>query len=313
MPATRSKPSEEPRPPRAAADGPHGGSMVPRRRLVERLIEGNQTRLVLIDAPAGFGKSTVLAEWERADPRPFAWLTLSERHNDPVLLTESIAGAVAEVTPVGEDVYRALNGSKEGTLKVAVPRLLESVHRSDSPMVLALDDLHELNDTDSLSSSARSARASRGGQLALASRNEPTMRLGRFRANRDLTELDPGDLAMTKRETAAMLRACGLRLDPKSIDVLRERTEGGRRRCISQPFRWTKPLIPTPMPAVSPAMTGSSSTTCATSSSPTSIRTSRLSDPHVDPRRAFRGPLRRGPRRRGSASTLRDLARSTHS
>ena len=160
-------------------------------------------------------------------------------------------------------------------MKVAVPRLLESVHRSDS-MVLALDDLHELNDTDSLSVvSTIGSGLPAGSQLALASRNEPTMRLGRFRANRDLTELDPGDLAMTKRETAAMLRACGLRLDPKSIDVLRERTEGGRRRCISQPFRWTKPLIPTPMPGVSPAMTGSSSTTCATSSSPTSIRRKR--------------------------------------
>ena len=190
-------------------------------------MQSGEATIVLIDAPAGFGKSTVLAEWERADRRPFAWLTLGERHNDPVLLTESIAGAVANVVPVGEDVYRALNGSKEGTLKVAVPRLLESIYRSDSPMVLALDDLHELNDSDSLSIVSTIGRGlPPGSQLALASRNEPTMRLGRFRANRDLIELDPGDLAMTKRETDAMLRACGLRLDPKSVDVLRDRTEG---------------------------------------------------------------------------------------
>ena len=190
-------------------------------------MQSGESSIVLIDAPAGFGKSTVLAEWERADPRPFAWLTLGERHNDPVLLTESIAGAVAKVTPVGDDVYRALNGSKEGTLNVAVPRLLESLHRSDSPMVLALDDLHELSNPDSLSIVSTIGHGlPPGSQLALASRNEPTIRLGRFRANRDLIELDSGDLAMTKRETDAMLRACGLHLDPKSVHVLRKRTEG---------------------------------------------------------------------------------------
>ena len=190
-------------------------------------MQSGESSIVLIDAPAGFGKSTVLAEWDRADPRPFAWLTVAARHNDPVVLTEAIAGAVAAVTPVGDDVYRALNGSREGTLKVAVPRLLESLHRSDVSMVLALDDLHELNDPDSLSIvSAIGPGLPQGSQLALASRNEPTMRLARFRANRNLIELDSGDLAMTRRETAAMLSACGLHLDPASIDVLRERTEG---------------------------------------------------------------------------------------
>ena len=182
---------------------------------------------MLIVAPAGFGKSTVLAEWEGADPRPFARLTLGERHNDPVLLTESIADAAAELAPVSEDVYLALNGSKEGTLKVAVPRLLESLPGSGSPMVLALDDLHVLSDPDSLSViSAIADGLPPGSQLALASRTQPSMRLGRRRANRDLIELEASDLAMTRGEADSMLRGCGLRLEPESVDVLLKRTEG---------------------------------------------------------------------------------------
>ena len=212
---------------RGSARRARGRSIIPRERLVSGLTQSDESAIILICAPAGFGKSTVLAEWEPADPRPFAWLTLAERHDDPVLLTESIAGALAELAPIGEDVYLALNGSKEGVLNVAVPRLLESLHRGDAPMVLALDDVHEVSDPDSLSVISTIARGlPEGSQLALASRTEPAIRLGRFRANRDLIELDAGDLAMTRRETDAMLRACGLRLDPKSVDVLRERTEG---------------------------------------------------------------------------------------
>ena len=128
---------------RGSARRARGRSIIPRERLVSELMQSGESSIVLISAPAGFGKSTVLAEWERADPRPFAWLTLAERHDDPVLLTESIAGALAELAPVGEDVYLALNGSKEGALNVAVPRLLESLHRGDAPIVLALDDVHE--------------------------------------------------------------------------------------------------------------------------------------------------------------------------
>ena len=148
---------------RGSARRARGRSIIPRERLVSRLTQSGESAIVLISAPAGFGKSTVLAEWEPADPRPFAWLTLAERHNDPVLLTESIAGALAKLAPVGEDVYLALNGAKEGALNVAVPRLLESLHRGDAPMVLALDDVHEVSDPDSLSIISTIAHGLPGG------------------------------------------------------------------------------------------------------------------------------------------------------
>ena len=200
---------------------------MPRGRLVERLIAGNGTPVVLIDAPAGFGKSTVLEEWADADPRPFARLTLGERHDDPVLLTASIAGAVAELSPIDEQVYAALYGAQQGTMKVAIPRLLESMHDSDDAIVLALDDVHTLSSPESLEVVASLAAGLPGGsQLALASRTEPSIGVSRLRANRELTELTARDLAMTDGEADLLLRSCGLELRPESVELLVEHTEG---------------------------------------------------------------------------------------
>jgi LuxR family maltose regulon positive regulatory protein len=201
--------------------------LVRRDRLVVRLTQSRDTPVVLIDAPAGFGKSTVLGEWDAADARPFAWLRIRDTHDDPVLLTESIADAVATRFPVDEQVYSALHGSRQGTIKVAIPRLIESLRELTSPVVIALDDVHELRDADSLEIVSMIGNGlPEGSQLALASRSQPSIRLSRLRANRELTELDATDLAMTDHEANELLRACGLRLDAKSVKLLVEHTEG---------------------------------------------------------------------------------------
>jgi LuxR family transcriptional regulator, maltose regulon positive regulatory protein len=201
--------------------------LVRRDRLVVRLTQSRDTPVVLIDAPAGFGKSTVLGEWDAADARPFAWLRIRDTHDDPVLLTESIADAVATRIPVDEQVYSAFHGSRQGTIKVAIPRLIESLRELTGPVVIALDDVHELRDPDSLEIVSMIGNGlPEGSQLALTSRSQPSIRLSRLRANRELTELDATDLAMTDHEANELLRACGLRLDAKSVKLLVEHTEG---------------------------------------------------------------------------------------
>ena len=215
------------RPGRGSEPGAEGASIVTRRRLVTRLVAGGEPAVVSIVAPAGFGKSTVLSQWDDADPRPFARLLLAERHNDPVVLTAAIADAVAALVPVGDDVYSALNGSSEGAQQAAVPRLLAALAAGSSALVLALDDLHVITAPDSAAVIGTIAdELPPETQLAIASRTEPPLRLGRLRANRELIELGAGDLAMTRTEAEEMLRACGLRLEANSVDVLMKRTEG---------------------------------------------------------------------------------------
>ena len=206
---------------------PDRPALVRRTRLVERLVGSRDTPVVLIGAPAGFGKSTVLGEWSEADPRPFATLILERRHDDPVLLAASIAGAVAEHAHVDEGVYSALRGSRAGTVGVAVPRLLESMRSADASVVLALDDVHALSDPESLRIvTALADGLPEGSQLALASRTNPSIRVSRLRANRALTELTARDLAMTATEADDLLRASGLELREESVELLVERTEG---------------------------------------------------------------------------------------
>src|SRR5687767_10884230 len=121
----------EPTPSRSGAA--QRGPFVDRPRLLSRLT-GAETPVVVIEAPAGFGKSTLLGQWRAAAGHPFAALELAAHHNDPVLLVAAIAGAAGEVQPVSDDVYAALHGSRPAVLGVAVPRLQESLARAPGPV-----------------------------------------------------------------------------------------------------------------------------------------------------------------------------------
>ena len=71
--------------------------LISRKRLVSKLLSGGDAPIALLSAPAGYGKTTVLSEWEATDPRPFGWITLDHRHNDPAFLIASIAHALGEI------------------------------------------------------------------------------------------------------------------------------------------------------------------------------------------------------------------------
>ena len=100
-------------------------AVVQRERLVSRLLTSRETPLVLIDAPAGFGKSTMLSEWERADERRFASLTLGETHDDPVLLTAAIARALAELESVDDETLFAEAHRRAQQMRVEESKKLE--------------------------------------------------------------------------------------------------------------------------------------------------------------------------------------------
>jgi LuxR family maltose regulon positive regulatory protein len=207
------------------SDAARRGPLVDRERLLARLA-GAGTPVVVIEAPVGFGKSTLLAQWRATAEDRFAAVALGAHHNDPVLLIAAIAGAAAEVTEVPDDVFAALHGSDPAVLG-AVPRLQKALARAPGPVILALDDVHALTDPMALAVIAALARDVPGGtRLVLATRRRPEAGLGRLRANRRLTELSARDLAMTRLEASAMLEACGLSLRPDSVELLVEHTDG---------------------------------------------------------------------------------------
>jgi LuxR family maltose regulon positive regulatory protein len=194
---------------------------------VSRLLGAADASAAVMIAPAGYGKTTVLSKWDAADERPFSWIPLDDRYNDPAFLVGSIASALDEIEPIDRGVFEALATPRPSIRKVVVPRLVESLRGRERPFVLVLDDLQSLDDPVSLLSiTALAEHMPTGSQLALATRSEPPIGLGRLRTHRRLVELHAHDLVMTRSEASQLLHAVGLELSPGAVKRLIERTEG---------------------------------------------------------------------------------------
>jgi LuxR family maltose regulon positive regulatory protein len=200
--------------------------LVPRARLMQPLLGSADLPLALVVAPAGYGKTTLLTQWSVQDRRSFAWLTLDERDNDLRELLASIAAVLDSLEPIDDELCAELAAPRSRTagLLAALLRTVESRSRS---FVLVLDDLHVLEAEKSIGAlSAIVDHLQRGSQLAVASRDEPRMAVGRLRANRSVLELRFADLVMTPSEGAALLTSAGLELRREELEGIVRRTEG---------------------------------------------------------------------------------------
>src|SRR5580692_9597516 len=204
---------------------------VSRPSLVAELRDAAGVRLVLVSAPAGAGKTTVLASW-RADPaeqRPFGWLSLDDRDNDPVSFWSYVLAALRTVAPeLGPDVDGALRTAGGDLTELALPLLVNALTALPGPVVLVLDDYHVITNADVHQSMEYLLdHLPRTVQVAVAGRSDPPLALARLRANADLLELRIGDLRLSAGEATALLNgALHLGLTPAEVRVLRERTEG---------------------------------------------------------------------------------------
>ena len=211
----------------ANGQGPQlGPDLVPRPRLVNRLLRSQSARLVLLTAPAGYSKTTCLAQWAATDNRPFAWLTAEPRHNDPALLVASIMEATEQLEPLHPEVRAALATPDPSIPTIVLPDLGRPLEGC-KPFVLVIDDAHAITSPGALEVlQAVLDHLPVEAQLALATRTEPALPLGRMRAHRQLAELTRGELSMTGAEAGELLAKVGVRLNSAQLDLLFERTEG---------------------------------------------------------------------------------------
>jgi LuxR family maltose regulon positive regulatory protein len=199
---------------------------VVRERLIRELSQACDIPVALIVAPAGYGKTTLLSQWARRDSRPFALVALRTADDDPGHLLESIARALSDIVLVEDEVFVALSRPGRSDIATVLSALAPSL-AGCGPFVLALDDVGVLAAPDALAALAAVAdHLPDGSQLALAARSDPELPIGRWRAQRRLLELRSRDLAMTRREAAALLGANGLDLPADDVVELVRRTEG---------------------------------------------------------------------------------------
>ena len=178
-------------------------------------------------APAGYGKTTLLARWAEADPRPFAWVALDGRDDDAVVFLRYIAAAIHGVEPVPPEVFDALSGPAGSTWSKRVPRVGSALASLERPLVLVLDDLHAVANPSCLDVLAELVQyVPAGSQIAIASREEPSLPLARWRAQGGVYEIGVADLRLDELEAELLLGAAGVELEASEVSELTERTEG---------------------------------------------------------------------------------------
>jgi LuxR family maltose regulon positive regulatory protein len=200
---------------------------VSREALIDAMERATSVPVVFLSAGPGWGKTTLLAEWAARSSRSFAWVNVDEKDNDPIVLLTYVATAVDRVAPIDAGVFEALTSpgtSVEGTI---VPRLGAALAAADEPFVLALDDLHLLDNPVCLDAVATLARHVRdGSQLALAARGAPALPLGALRARGLELDVGPEDLRMDAEQAGQLLRAARVDLPDEQVAELTEHTEG---------------------------------------------------------------------------------------
>jgi LuxR family maltose regulon positive regulatory protein len=206
--------------------------LVPRARLVARLERGAASKLTLVSAPPGFGKTTLLAEWlaaARADERSVAWLSLDPSDNHPITFWTYVITALQRVQPeLGTRAIALLQSPHPPPIETLLATVLNEFATVPHDLMLVLDDYHvieaaPIHDGMAFLLDHLPPRL----HLIIVSRADPVLPLARLRARGELVEVRAADLRFTEDEAAAFLTAAmGLALTASQVAALEDRTEG---------------------------------------------------------------------------------------
>ena len=196
-----------------------------RAALVDKLLASQRQRAIAVVAPAGYGKSTLLAQWaEHRHPRA-AWVSLDDRDNDPSVLLAYLAVAVDRVQRIEPTVLRSSASLGAGVADVA--RLASSIGATGAPIVLVIDHVEALTSAECKDMIAELIlRLPSGSQVAMGSRHEVPVPVPRLRAEGNIIEIGAADLAMHTSEAGPLLSEAGVELGAEAVQDLVDRTEG---------------------------------------------------------------------------------------
>ena len=201
--------------------------LVERAAFIDRLSRARNRRFVSVVAPPGYGKTTALAQWAERDGREFAWVSLDHRDNDPVVLLSYVAEALNADGGVDPAVFKALRGAGNSLWASGIPRLGAVLASRSKPLVLVLDDVHELENHDCLDALlALILHVPQGSQLVLSGRVEARLGLATLRAEGELLELGSAELALNDAEAHALLVAAGADVTQDDARAVNARAEG---------------------------------------------------------------------------------------
>lgn len=204
---------------------------VVRPRLSAKLISAldRPGQLILISAPAGFGKTTLLAELAADKKKSIAWVSLGDGENDPNQFWSYVIAACQSVHPKAGEAALALLQTPQSLADETIPTLLvNDLVNLENDLILVLDDYHVIqNQSIHLAFSFLIDHLPDNLHLILATRVDPPLPLARLRAHDRLTEIRVSDLRFSRDEAAAFLhQTMGLVLSEQDVDAIESRTEG---------------------------------------------------------------------------------------
>ncbi len=203
--------------------------LVPRSHLIEHLNEGLHRRLILISAPAGFGKTTLISVWIKNSGIAAAWIALDEGDNDPARFLAYLVAALRTVEQdIGKGALSALQSPQPPDPETLLTALLNEINALPYRLILVLDDYHlitarPVHDAVTFLLDHLPPQM----QVVMATRADPPLPIARLRGRGQLTELRQTDLRFSLGEATAFLKqVMALDLSTDDIDALTTRTEG---------------------------------------------------------------------------------------
>jgi LuxR family transcriptional regulator, maltose regulon positive regulatory protein len=216
----RTGPARTNQQPRSSAD-----RFVSRPALLERLSATAPGTVTLVCAQAGSGKTVLLRSWAAELDEPVAWVTVDRHERDSQRFWSLLIDALADAA--GDDAIERVSPAPSFAGAAVVERLLAQLRGLDAPLVLVIDDLHELESEDALTwLELLLSRLPARLRVVLATREDPALGLHRLRLAGELTEVRGTDLRFSLEETRAVLRASEIALSDAAAVSLHERTEG---------------------------------------------------------------------------------------
>src|SRR5215207_3441524 len=204
-----------------------------RPRLLELLGNISNSRITLVSAPAGYGKTTLLAQWLQAGGAGLsvAWISLDEQDNDPVRLWRHIVEALHLVAPeedFGADVRAEMSVTGRRLIETSLPMVINRLAELPRVVVLVLDDYQFVTENDCHASVAFFVEhIPANAHLVISSRTDPPLPLGRWLARGEMNEIRTEQLAFSEDEAGCLLNEkMGLNIGLDNLSTLLERTEG---------------------------------------------------------------------------------------
>jgi LuxR family transcriptional regulator, maltose regulon positive regulatory protein len=209
-------------------DEPAAGGLVLRRRLFDRLSAAGPGAVILACAPAGSGKTVLLRSWVEFEgwSDRVAWVSVERDEHDAqrfwLAVIDELAGAVGQ-----DELVRRVGATPTFGGEAVVERLLSDLHTVERPIVLVIDDLHELRSAEALRLLELFLTALPPElRVVLATREEPQLGLHRLRLTGALIEIRMPDLRFSLQDTRELMAASGVKLSETALVLLHERTEG---------------------------------------------------------------------------------------